>query len=114
MKQTHSGTEEVESIHHTLGSFESRPSQAVGVTESRHNKDVEPRITALAGLESIRSKNGAFSSMDLMQRSRNIVNSGAGSSQPGSARKPKESVPASPVAKREKENMRSALREGRR
>jgi hypothetical protein len=73
MKQTHTGIGEAESKHHTLGAFESRPSQAVRVTESRHNKDVKPRISALAGLESIRSKNGAFSSMDLMQRSRNIV-----------------------------------------
>lgn len=113
MKQTHDGTKfEVESRHHTLGSFEPRPNQAS--TESRQNKDAESRISALAGLESIRSKNGAFPSMDLMQRSKIAVNSGSGTSQPSSARKPRESVPASPAAKREKENMRSTLREGRR
>lgn len=113
MKQTHNGTGElVESRQHTVGTFESRPN-TLGGTESRHNKDAEPRISALGGLESIRSKNGTFSSMDLM-RNRNTATTGAGSSQPGSARK-KEAVPASPAAKREKENMRSTLREqGRR
>ncbi|KAG0589833.1 hypothetical protein KC19_1G052000 [Ceratodon purpureus] len=115
MKLTENGTGEVESKHHTqLGSFDSRPNQAPGVNESRHNKDGQSRMSALAGLESIRSKNGAFASMDLMQRSKNNVSSGAGSSQPGSARKAKDSIPASPAAKREKENMRSALRDGRR
>jgi len=110
MKQTHNGTGEVESRHHTLGTFESRPNALWGA-ESRHNKDAEPRTSAFAGLESIRSKNGTFSSMDLMRSKNNAA--GAGSSQPGSARK-KDVVPASPAAKREKENMRSTLREARR
>lgn len=114
MKQTPSGStaETVESRqHHSLGASESRQNALGGSTESRHNKGAEPRTSALAGFESIRSKNGAFSSMDLM-RSKNTA-TGAGSSQPGSARK-KDAVPASPVAKREKENMRSTLRESRR
>lgn len=108
MKLTQNGTGETDSRQHTLGASESRVS-AFGATDSRTSKpDVEStRSSVLAGFESIRSKNGAFSSMDLM-RSKNTV-AGSTSSQSGSSRK-KESVTASPAAKREKENIRSTLR----
>lgn len=108
MKQTshNNGNGDSESRHQA---FDSRPN-ALGAPGSRNsNKGTEPRTSPFAGLESMRSKNGAFSSMDLMQRR----DTGAGSSQPGSARK-RDTVAASPVTKREKENVRSTLREGRR